>query len=77
MSTMKPSTASQAPGGRDPVPAKRTDATQTGKIEKPYGDRYHKPRTVPDLVGPDFPFPPPVAKLFRKLFRRKATPAPR
>jgi len=70
---MKPSTVSQAPGGRDPALAKRTDATQTGKIVKPYGDRYHKPRTVPDLVGPDFPFPAPMAKLFRKLFKR-ATP---
>ncbi len=76
MSTMEPSTASQ--GGRDPIPEPpRTDATQTGKIVKPYGDRYHKPRTVPDLVGPDFPFPAPVAKLFRKLFRRTDTPASR
>jgi len=69
MSVMKPSTASQATASEP----KRTDATQTGKIEKPYGDRYHKPRTVPDLVGPDFPFPAPMAKLFRKLFKR-ATP---
>jgi len=38
MSAVKPSTTSQASGGRDPVPAKRTDATRTGKIEKPYGD---------------------------------------
>jgi hypothetical protein len=37
--------------------------------------RYHKPVTVPGLVGPDFPFPPPVAKFFRKLLRRKDTPA--
>jgi hypothetical protein len=73
MSTMKPSTARQAPTSEP----KRTDASQTGKIEKPYGDRYHKPRTVPDLVGPDFPFPAPVAKLFRKLFRRTDTPAAR
>jgi len=65
MSVMKPSTVSE------PVSEpKRTDATQTGKIEKPYGDHYHKPRTVPDLVGPDFPFPAPMAKLFRKLFKR-------
>jgi hypothetical protein len=70
MGTMKPSTASQLQGGRDPVPVKHADATQTGKIKKPYGDRYHKPRTVPDLVGPDFPFPAPMAKLFRRLFKR-------
>jgi hypothetical protein len=75
MSPMKPSTASQ--GGRDPIPAPRTDATQTARTEKPYGDHYHKPVTVPDLVGPDFPFPAPVAKFFRKLFRRTDTPAAR
>jgi hypothetical protein len=39
--------------------------------------RHYKSVIVPDLVGPDFPFPPSVAKFFRKLFRRKATPAPR
>jgi hypothetical protein len=80
MSSMEPSTASQGgrdPILRDPVPVPRTNATQAGKIAKPYGDRYHKPRTVPDLVGPDFPFPAPVAKLFRKIFRRKDAPAAR
>jgi hypothetical protein len=73
MSAMEPSTASQPPTSEP----ERTDATHTGRTEKPYGDHYHKPVTVPDLVGPDFPFPPSVAKFFRKLFRRKATPAPR
>jgi hypothetical protein len=53
MSVMKPSTASQ-PAASD-LP--RMDATQTGRTDKPYGDRYHKPVTVPGLVGPNFPFP--------------------
>lgn len=69
MSPMKPSTTSQQAPTTEP---KRTDATQSGKIAKPYGDHYHKPVTVPDLVGPDFPFPAPVAKFFRKLLRRGA-----
>jgi hypothetical protein len=69
MSAMDPSTASQPPASEP----ERTDATQTVRIEKPYGDRYHKPVITPDLVGPDFPFPPSVAKFFRKLFRRKST----
>ncbi len=77
MSAMEPTAISQASGGPDPVPAKRTDATQIGKIAKPYGDHYHKPVTVPDLVGPDFPFPPTLARLFRKLFRRQDTHAAR
>ncbi|HEY5342922.1 MAG TPA: hypothetical protein VIJ66_04615 [Solirubrobacteraceae bacterium] len=38
----------------------------------------HFPSTkLPGPVGPDFPFPPSVAKLFRKLFHRGATPAAR
>jgi hypothetical protein len=65
MSTMRPSTVSQAVS--EP---KRTDATATGKIEKPYGDHYYKPVIVPDFVGPDFPFPAPMAKLFRRLLKR-------
>jgi len=67
MRAMKRSTASQAVSG-----PKRTDATQTAKIKKPYGDHYHKPVIVPDFVGPDFPFPAPMAKLFRRLFKRAA-----
>ena len=50
--------------------------TPDGKYKYTASDgrpRYHKPVTVPDLVGPDFPFPAPVAKLFRKLFRRTDT----
>jgi hypothetical protein len=73
MSAMEPTTASQASISEP----ERTDATQTARTEKPYGDRYHKPVITPGLVGPDFPFPPSVAKLFRKLFRRTDTPAPR
>jgi hypothetical protein len=73
MSAMEPSTASQPPTSEP----ERTDATQTGGIEKPYGDRYHKSVIVKGLVGPDFPFPPSVNKLFRKLFRRKDTSAAR
>ena len=52
MSPMKPSTVSQPVS--EPT---RTDATPIGKIKKPYGDHYHKPRPVPDLVGPDLPLP--------------------
>jgi hypothetical protein len=73
MSAMEPSTTGQPSASEPP----RTDTTQTVKIEKPYGDRYHKPVIVPDLVGPDFPFPASVNRLFRKLFRRKDTPVPR
>ncbi len=72
MSAMKPSTASQVPTSGPP----RTDSTQTGRTEKPYGNLYHKPVTVPGFVGPDFPFPPSVSKLFRRLFKRD-TPAAR
>jgi len=71
MSDMEPTTSSQAPT----TEPERTDATQTGGTEKPYGDRHHKSVTVPGLVGPDFPFPPSMAKFFRKLFQRKDTPA--
>jgi hypothetical protein len=72
MSAMDPTTASQ------PISEpERTGVTETGRTEKPYGDRYHKPVTVPGLVGPDFPFPPSVARLFRKLFRRQDTHATR
>jgi hypothetical protein len=72
MSAMDPATASQ------PVSEpERTGATQAGRTEKPYGDRYHKPVTVPGFVGPDFPFPPSLARLFRKLFRRQDTHAAR
>ncbi len=36
--------------------------------------KYFPSTKLPGLVGPDFPFPPSVAKLFRKLFRRTDTP---
>jgi hypothetical protein len=39
--------------------------------------KYFPSTTLPGLVGPDFPFPPSVAKLFRKLFRHKDAPAAR
>jgi hypothetical protein len=54
--------------------------TPDGKYKYTASDgrpRYHKPVTVPGLVGPDFPFPAPVAKFFRKLLRRTGTPASR
>ncbi|MGH2903892.1 MAG: hypothetical protein ACRDK7_09960 [Solirubrobacteraceae bacterium] len=67
MSAMEPTTVGYPPASE----AERTGATQTGKIQKPYGDRYHKPVITPDLVGPDFLIPASVSKLFRKLLRRK------
>jgi hypothetical protein len=65
MSAMEPSTA-----GR---PASESaDATETGGIEKAYGDRYFKPVVTPGLFkGPIFPVWLP------KRFRRNATPAAR
>jgi hypothetical protein len=69
MTTMKPSAASQASGGRDPVPAPRTDATQTGKIEKPYGDHYHKPVITPGMLKSPI-FPVWLTSRLSKLFRR-------
>ncbi len=51
-----------------------TDAPHAGMIKTPYGYRFHKPVTVPGLVGPTFPFPPSVDRFFRRLFQRKSTP---
>jgi len=73
MSAMESSTANQ-PATSETVSA---DATEPSRTEKAYGDRNFKPTTLPSLVGPDFPFPPSVAKFVRKLFRRTDTPAAR
>lgn len=65
MSAMEPSTT-----GRNTLDYPRTP---DGKYKYTAWDgspRYHKPVTVPGLVGPNFPIPAPVAKLFRKLFHR-------
>jgi hypothetical protein len=54
--------------------------TPDGKYKYTASDgspRHYKSVILPDLVGPDFPFPPSVAKFFRKLFRRKDAPAAR
>jgi hypothetical protein len=72
MSAMEPATTNQ--------PTRDYPRTPDGKYKYTAWDgspRYLEPSSVPDLVGPDFPFPASVAKLFRKLFRRKDTPAAR
>jgi hypothetical protein len=74
MSAMEPTTTSRPPASESP-------STDTGETffrtpNAPPG-RHFVPTKVPGLVGPDFPFPPSVAKLFRKLFRRTDTPATR
>lgn len=75
MSVMEPSAASQPALYETP----RTDAaeTDTTKKVKAHGDRNFETQILPGLVGPDFPFPPSVSKLFRKLFRHKDTPLAR
>jgi len=66
MSAMEPSTASQAPI------SERTDATQTGRTDKPYGDSYHKPVIVKGIFkGPILPV------WLSKRFRHKSTRAAR
>ena len=78
MSAMEPSTASQpAVPDRSEIGQQRTDATNSFKTAGAPSDRHFESEIVPGLVGPDFPFPPSVAKLFRKLFRRTDTPAAR
>jgi hypothetical protein len=72
MSAMEPSTASQPPGGRDPIPAKRTDSTQTVRTEKPYGNLYHKPVITPGMLKS-----PILPVWLSKHFRRKDTSAAR
>ena len=65
MSAMEPSTASR--------PASESaDTTETGGIEKAYGDRYFKPVVTPGIFkGPILPV------WLSKRFRRKDTPATR
>jgi len=68
MSAMEPSTASKPPTSE---PA-RTDTTETGGVEKAYGDRYFKPVVTPGIFkGPILPV------WLSKFFRRKDTPATR
>jgi hypothetical protein len=68
MSAMEDSTASQ-PSVSEPA---RTDATQTGGTEKPYGDHYHKPVIVKGIFkGPILPV------WLRKRFRHTDAPAAR
>jgi hypothetical protein len=66
-------TTSQPPVS-DPTQA---DAAETGRTEKAYGNRNFEPDSVPGLVGDAFLIPASVTKFFRKLFRRKDTPAAR
>jgi hypothetical protein len=75
---MEPSATSQPSGGRDTIPPPRTDTGETFfKTPNAPPGRHFEPSSVPDLVGPDFPIPASVAKLFRKLFRRADTPVAR
>ena len=68
MRAMEPSTASQ-PATSEPT---RTDTTETGGIEKAYGDRYFKPVVTPGIFkGPIIPV------WLSKHFRRKDTSAAR
>jgi len=65
---MEPSAASQPPTSEP----ERTNATQTGGTEKPYGDRYHKPVIVKGMLKS-----PILPVWLSKRFRRKDTPATR
>jgi putative intracellular protease/amidase len=67
---MEPTTTSQPTA--EPT---RTDTTNTFKTPDAPADRHFKQMIVPGLGGPDFLIPASVSKFFRKLFRRKATPA--
>ncbi len=69
---MEPTTTSQ--------PTLDYPRTSDGKYEYTTWDGrplHFEPTKVPGLVGPDFPFPPSVAKFFRKLFQRKDAPTAR
>jgi hypothetical protein len=72
MSVMEPSATGQPAVSERPP----TDETFFKTPNAPPG-RHFEQMTLPGLVGPDFPFPPSVAKFFRKLFRRTDTPAAR
>jgi hypothetical protein len=72
MSAMEPATTNQ--------PTRDYPRTPDGKYKYTAWDgspRYLEPSSVPGLVGEDFPIPQSVIKFFRKLFRRKDTPAVR
>jgi hypothetical protein len=68
MSAMEPTTASQSPAS-GPT---RANAAETGRTEKAYGDRYHKPVITPGIFkGPILPV------WLSKRFRRTDTSASR
>jgi len=72
MSAMEPSTTGQPP---EPTSA---DAGETFFKTPNAPPGYHfEQEILPGLIGPDFLIPAPVSKFFRKLFRRKHTPAAR
>jgi hypothetical protein len=65
MSTMEPTITSQPTGDYPRTPdGKYKYTTWDGQ------PLHFEPATTPELIGPDFPIPPAVAKFFRKLFRR-------
>jgi hypothetical protein len=62
MSAVEPAITSQS----SPSEPTRASPTETGRTEKPYGDRNFEPATIPGLVGPSFLIPASVSKLFRR-----------
>jgi len=74
MSAMEPTAPDQQSVSEPP----RTDTGETffKTPNAPPGFHFEQ-ETVPGLIGPDFLIPASVSKLFRKLFRRKDTPATR
>jgi hypothetical protein len=66
MSSMEPTTSR---------PTREYPRTPDGKYKYTTEDGqplHLEPATTPELIGPDFPIPPAVARFFRKLFRRTA-----
>ncbi len=72
MNAMEPSTTGPPPVSAPPS----TDAGETffKTPNAPPGFHFEQ-ETVPGLGGPDFLIPASVSKFFRKIFRRKDTPA--
>ena len=72
MSAMEPTTTNQR--------TREYPRTPDGKYKYTAWDgspRYLEPYTIPDIIGPNFLIPAPVARFFRKIFRRKDAPAAR
>ena len=72
MSSMEPTTTSRS--------ARPCPRTPDGKYKYTTRDGrplHYEPYRIPGLVGEDFLIPAAVTKFFRKLFRRKDTPAAR